>query len=247
MFDTYLKLLEKLGQVDLSSGLDASRLVNAARELPLPLGVALVVAGLVSCLAGGRRYVFRLVLAPLAIAAGLAFGPKAAPLLHLSPTLSSYLAAGLVGTTALLLPPAILFVAFGALGALLGAELAGENDYWLGFIPGFVVGGALSLALHRILAVMVSSLVGAGMFVLGLLTLISFTPLAPMVFGAPVLSLGLAGCVAVASLAFQFKFSGPTDEERDKARADKRKAKDLKVDAKARDKRFKEYDRRASR
>jgi hypothetical protein len=246
MFETYLRLLDKLGQFDVSGGFDPARFVALAHELPLPVGVALVIAGLVACLFGGRRYLFRLVLAPMAIAAALALAPKAAPLVHLAPKLASYLAAGLAGGAAVLFPPLVLFVAFGALGALVGAELAGQQDYWIGFIPGFVLGGALSIVLHRVVAVVVSSLIGAAMFVLGLLTLISFTPLSSLVFGAPVLSLGLAGCVAVAAMGFQFKFGGPSDEDREKARAEKFKAKELKADAKARDKRFKAYGRRAS-
>jgi hypothetical protein len=240
MFETYLRLLEKLGGLS-PIDFDGEHLVAVAKELPLPVGIALVGAGLVACLLGGRRFIFRLVLAPIAVAAAFALAPKAAVLLHLAPKTASWIVAGLAGTTAVVFPPAILFAGFGVAGALAGGELAGSQDYWVGFIPGFVIGGALALIMHRIIAVVVSSLIGAAMFVVGLLCLISFTRLASLILGAPILSLGLAGCVAVAAMAFQFKFGPADDEEREKARLEKLKEKEIRADDKARDKRFKEY------
>jgi hypothetical protein len=247
MFEKYLQILDKLGGLNLSAiEFDPGRFVALAKDLPLGVAIALTIAGLIACLLGARRYVFRILLAPLAIAVGLALGPKATPLLHVSPKLASYIAGGAGGTAALLFPPVVLFCCFGILGALLGAELAGPQDYWIGFIPGFILAGALSLIVHRIVAVLVSSLIGAAMFVLGLLGLVSFTSFAPLIFGAPVLCLGLAGCVAVVAMGFQFKFGPSSDEEREKARSNKLRDKELAKDAKARTKRFKEYDKRAA-
>ncbi|MGC4114871.1 MAG: hypothetical protein QM765_09740 [Myxococcales bacterium] len=241
MFDSFLKLLDKLGQLRLES-FDASILTNTAKDLPLMVGVALVVAGLVSTLAGGQRYVFRLILTPIAVIAGYTLAPHFATTVHLSPKLAAYAGAGLLGLGAVIRPPTVLFLAFGALGGSVGGELAGEKDFWVGFIPGFILGGTLSLVVSRIVAVLVSAAMGGVMFVLGLLTLISFTRLAGLVFGYPTLSLGLAGCIAVTGMAFQFKFA-PADDEaaRSKRKANKLKDKELAREAKERDKRFKQY------
>ncbi|HEY3450690.1 MAG TPA: hypothetical protein VGK67_30315 [Myxococcales bacterium] len=241
MYGTYLKLLDKLGQLRLET-LDPSALVNIAKDLPLMVGVALVVAGLVSTLVGGQRYVFRLILTPIAVMAGYTLAPQLAQMVHLSPKLASYAGAGLLGLGAVIWPPTVLFLAFGALGGSVGGELAGEKDFWVGFIPGFILGGTLALVVSRIVAVLVSAAMGGVMFVLGLLTLLSFTRLAGLVFSVPTLSLGLAGCIAVTGMAFQFKFAPADDDEaRAKKKANKLKDKELAVEAKARDKRFKQY------
>jgi hypothetical protein len=136
----------------------------------------------------------------------------------------------------------VLFLGFGALGGGVGGELAGESDFWIGYIPGFILGGTLSLVVARVVAVLVSAALGGAMFVLGLLTLISYTRLAGLVFGFPTLSLGLAGCVAITGMAFQFKYAPADDEEaRAKKKAQKLKDKELAREAKERDKRFKQY------
>jgi hypothetical protein len=246
MFEQFLKILDALGQINLSPGLDPGKLVGLAKDLPLPVGIALVVAGLIACLLGARPIIFRIVLTPVAAMAGFALAPKAAVLLHLSPKMISYAGGVLGGVCAAVWPPIILFLAFGAVGASVGSELAGEKDFWIGFIPGFLLGGLLAIVVTRILSVIVSSILGAVMFVVGLLTLISFTRLADLIFGAPVLSAGLMGCVAIAAMAFQFKFS-PNEDEREKAQAEKRKQKELDADAKVREKRFKKYDKKAAR
>jgi hypothetical protein len=243
--ETYLKLLDKLGQLGPES-LDASVFLNVAKELPLPVGAALVVAGIVSALLGGRHYVFRLILAPIAILAGWAVAPHFAATVHLSPKLAAYAGAGLMGLGALAWPPSVMFVAFGSLGASVGGELAGDKDYWVGFIPGFILGGLLAVIVARIVAVLVSAALGGVMLVIGVLNLLSFTRLSGLVFSAPTLSLGLAACVAVMGMAFQFKFAPADDDDsRAKRRADKSKQKELAGEAKARSKRFKQYDKRA--
>lgn len=246
MFETFLKLLDKLGKID-PAGIDASILLNVAKELSLPVGVALVVAGIVSALVGGRRLVFRVILAPIAVLAGWALGPQLANLAHLSPKLAAYLGAGVLGAGAVLWPPSIMFLAFGALGGSLGAELAGEKDQWIGFIPGFLLGGSLALIVSRIVAVLVSAAMGGVMFTVGLYTLLSFTGLANLAFSAPSISLGLAACIAVVGMAFQFKFAPADDDEaRAKKKAAKLKQKEIAVQDKARDKRFKQYDKKAA-
>ena len=245
MFETFLKLLDKLGKFN-PDGLDTSILGNVAKELPLPVGVALVVAGLVATLVGGRRYVFRLILTPIAIVAGYSIAPHFATLVHLSPKLAAYAGAGALGLGALLWPPSIMFLAFGALGGSVGAELAGEKDQWIGFIPGFILGGSLALIVSRIVAVLVSAAMGGIMFVVRLLTLVSFTRAAGLVFGAPTISLGLAAGIAVTGMAFQFKFAPADDDEaRAKKKAAKMKNKEIAVQDKARDKRFKQYGKKA--
>lgn len=245
MFDTYLKLLDKLGGAQ-GVDFDATAFVALAKDLPLFLALAMTVAGLITCLLGGRPVVLRLIMTPVAALVAFALAPRAAGFVHLAPKMASYVAAGLAGLAAAVWPPIVLFVAFGALGATIGGELAGEADYWLGFIPGFLLGGVVAIVVNRIVAVIVSSLIGAALFVLGLLGLSTYTPLGPMLFGAPVLSLGLTGCVAIAAMAFQFKFT-PNEEEAAQRRADKVKDKELKVEDKARAKRFKKYDKQANK
>ncbi|MBI5543467.1 MAG: hypothetical protein HY901_06230 [Deltaproteobacteria bacterium] len=189
----------------------------------------------------------RILLAPLAILGGYALGPRAAPLVHLSPQYASHLAAGVAGTCALIWPPCVLFLAFGALGGLAGGELSGQQEYWIGFIPGFLLAGVLALVIARIVAVAVSSVLGALMLVGGLLRVVSITRLAPLVDGALALWVGLAGCMAIVAMAFQFRFNPSEDESgRAQRKADKLKQKELKVEDKAREKRFKQYGAKGS-
>ena len=250
MLDTFQKLLDRLGRIKLESvgTFDVSQITGLARELPLLAGVMLLVAGTVATLVGGRRLVFRFLLAPLAALAGYALAPPFAATVHLSPPTAAYAAAAILGLAALLWPPLVVFLAFGALGGNAGAELRGDKDRWVGIVPGFLVGGLLGVLFSRAIAVIGSAVLGATMLVLGLLNLISFTRLSGLAFGYPVVAVGLAGCIAVFGIAFQYKFSPAEDaESRAKRKAKKLEQRQLEADAKARDKRFKEYGRKADR
>jgi len=242
MLETFLSALDRLGRLQLP---DVPDLASLAAALPPLLAASCVAAGALLCLCGARRWIFRFMLLPLGVVAALALAPKAAPWVHLSAQTTSCLATALAAACILLSPPLVLFLAFGALGAAFGSRLVGPRTYWLGEALGFAIGGFFGAAFERILAMALSSIVGAALFTMGLVGLASLTPLGPLVVGAPVLVWGLFGCLGVAAIAFQLKLT-PSDEEREKARSAKLRQRELDVEAKAREQRFKAYSRKAS-
>ncbi len=242
-------VVEALEQVDLRLQFDPEGWVALHKSIPLWLGGGLVAFGLLACLFGSHKILFRAVLTPLALVLGLRLGPQLAELAHLklSAQLSRQLAAALLSAAALAYPPIVLFLGFGALGGLLGGEIAGNDDYWMGFGPGFFIGGLLAVALEKIVAVIVSSLIGAATFVLGLITVASATSLGGLATRWPTIDVAAAAALAVLSMAYQFRF-GPRekgDERIDEEKIKKRRAKEKEAEDAARMKRFEEYARKS--
>lgn len=220
----YEHLLHAAGSLVPYLQVDFSSWVELHRSIPLGLGVAMIAVGLLACTLGHRPIPFRLVIAPLAAAAGWRFGPWLAPHLHVGSAVAASAGAGLLGAVALAWPPAILASALGLFGALAGGALAGRADYWAGFAAGFILLGVVGLAAQRLLAVAVSAVAGAAVLVLGTLSALSYTSLGETAASFPTVDAAAAGCLAVLSMVYQFRF-GESEEDRQRARQDRSRQK----------------------
>lgn len=196
--------------------------VGVFRFLPVWGGLVAVVLGVLMLLFGGRR-LFRLVAGPLGaviatvwasvLAQRLGFGASARAITTVASL--GLLAAGL------LYPPVVVFFAFGVPVGLLGGQLAGSADWLLGFLPGFMVGGAMGIVMHRLVGAVLSAAVGAWVAVLGLMAALNpFISAVGWLAGNPIAVLSVAGCFAIAGIVFQI-FVRPSEEEAEKRKHEK--------------------------
>jgi hypothetical protein len=144
-------------------------------------------------------------------------------------------------TAGLLWPPIVVFVAFGVPAGLIGGQIAGPNDWILGFGPGFFLGGAAGVVMHRLVGSILSAAVGAWVMVLGVLaTLNPFISGVGWLAGNPVAVLTVAGCFGVAGAVFQI-FVRPSEEEAKAQRLEKAIAKRKAREQKAVEERWAKY------
>ena len=214
--------------------LDPQGWVGAFRFLPLWGGAVALVLGVLMALFGGRR-LFRLVAAPLGaliaqiwaatLATHLGFGNNARQIV-----LGATVVLALAG---LAWPPVVVFFAFGVPAGLIGGQLAGNADWFLGFGPGFLLGGGLGVVMHRLVGAILSAALGAWLAVLGLLAVLHpFISAVNWLAANPVFVICVAACFAIAGGVFQI-FVRPSEEEarakRIEGKLNKRKAREQKA------------------
>lgn len=222
--------------------LDPLGWVGVFRFLPVWGGLIAVVAGVLMMLFGGRQ-LFRLVAGPLgALIATIWAGPLAARLGFGANVRQITLVATLALFTAgLLWPPLVVFVAFGVPAGLVGGQIAGPNDWVLGFGPGFFLGGAAGVVMHRLVGSILSAAVGAWVMVLGVLsTLNPFISGVGWLAGNPLAVLSVAGCFGAAGAVYQI-FVRPSEEEASARRLEKAIAKKKAKEQKATEERWAKY------
>jgi hypothetical protein len=210
--------------------LDPAGWVGVFRLLPLWGALAAAASGTMMLLIGGRR-LFRLVASPLGasiatiwaapLAARLGFGAWMKPI--------TLVATFSLATAGLIWPPVAVFFAFGIPSGLLGGQLAG-GDWLLGFGPAFFVGGAIGVVLHRLVAAVLSAVVGAWVAVLGVLGAVAHgVPSTAWASENPLAIIAVAGVLAVGGAVLQI-FVRPSEEqaraEREKRTVEKKKAKE---------------------
>ncbi len=190
--------------------------VGIFRFLPVWAGLLAAAFGGTMLFFGGGR-LFRAVAAPLGAAIAV---------IWTSPLVARVGFAGVVkeatvGATVTLFvlglawPPAVSFFAFGVPIGLLAGQLAGGNDWLLGFAPGFIIGGAVGVLVHRAVSAALSAAVGAWALILGLLaTLAPFTGAASFLADNPIATLSIAGCFAIGGGVYQI-FVRPPPEKRE--------------------------------
>jgi hypothetical protein len=222
--------------------LDPIGWVGVFRFLPVWGGLIAIAVGVLMALFGGRE-LFRIVAGPLgALIATVWAGPLAQRLGFGASLRQITLVATLALLTAgLIWPPVVVFFAFGVPAGLVGGQIAGPNDWLLGFGPGFFLGGAAGLVMHRVVGSVLSAAVGAWVAVLGLLAVLN-----PFISGIawltenPLAVLVVAGCFAVGGSVFQI-FVRPSEDEA-KARAlEKQIAKRRAKEQKAAEERWAKY------
>lgn len=219
--------------------LDPIGWVGLFHFLPMWAGLVCVVLGTLMTLFGGRQ-LFRLVAGPLgaviatiwagALANRLGFGRQ----MNQITTVATFALFGL----GLLYPPGVVFFAFGVPAGLIGGQIAGTNDWILGFGPGFFFGGAAGVVMHRPVSAVLSAVVGAWMTVLGLMA--ALKPLVPAVgwlANNPIAVMSVAGCFAVGGAVYQL-FVRPTEQQAEAARQEKALKKRREEEARAAQKRW---------
>lgn len=222
--------------------LDPLGWVGVFRFLPLWGGLVAIAVGVVMMLFGGRQ-LFRLVAGPLGALIAAVWAVPLAQRLGFGGSLrqiSLVATFGLFGA-GLLWPPFVVFFAFGVPAGLLGGQLAGPNDWILGFGPGFLLGGAAGIGLHRFVGAVLSSIAGAWLTVLGLMAALN-----PFVGGIawlannPVAVLTIAGVMALAGSVFQL-FVRPSEDEAKALKLEKTISKQRAKDQKAAEERWAKY------
>lgn len=234
--ETFLRAIEAYQRFDPAGW------VALFRIFPVWAGGALMLGGALMTLYGGGR-LFRLVAGPIGAAVGFLWAPILATRLGFAPQANQARIVATVGIAGLglLYPPAAIFFAFGIPCGMVAGEMAGVNDWLLGFIPGFFFGGVLAMAAHRYIGAIVSSLVGAWLLVLGLLAALHpFTSLVDSVSQQPWGVLIAALLFAIAGGVYQL-FVRLSPEVREALKQEKRKAKKKLAEAKMIEKRWANY------
>jgi hypothetical protein len=222
--------------------LDPIGWVGVFRFIPVWGGLVAIALGVLMMLFGGRQ-LFRLVAGPLgALIATVWAGPLAARLGFGSSMRQITLVATLgLLTAGLIWPPVVVFFAFGVPAGLIGGQIAGPNDWLLGFGPGFFLGGAAGVVMHRLVSSVLSAAVGAWVLVLGLLAALNpFISGVSWLAGNPIAVLTVAGCFAVGGAVFQL-FVRPSEEEAAALRLEKSLAKKRAKEQKATEERWAKY------
>jgi hypothetical protein len=236
MIETFLRAAEAYQRFDPAGW------VSLFRIFPAWAGGLLIVLGVLMMLFGGGK-LFRLVAGPVGAGVGFLWAPIIAAKLGYAPqaaqarTIATITIAGM----GFLFPPAATFFAFGVPIGILCGDMAGVNDWLLGFIPGFFFGGMVAVAAHRYIGAIVSSTLGAWILMLGVLAALHpFTGLVESVAQQPWGVLIAALLFAIAGCVYQL-FVQLSPEAREGLKQEKKKAKKKLADAKAVEKRWSNY------
>ncbi|WP_434382843.1 hypothetical protein [Melittangium boletus] len=209
------------------------------RVLPMWAGIVCGALGLVLLLMGGGR-LFRLVAGPLGALIGLAWtGVLLArfSLNGMDPRLPT-LAAAVLAAVGFIFPPAIIYLAVGIPLGLLGGEIAGPNDFILGFAPGLILGGLVAVVLSRPMSAIISSCLGAWLLVIGgMAALHHFSGLVGALARQPWGIVLAAALFAVAGSIYQILVR-PSPEEVEKQQAERQRLKKRKEEQRAMEKRW---------
>lgn len=224
--------------------LDPLGWVGVFRFMPVYGGLAAILLGVAMMLFGGRQ-LFRLVAGPLGALIATVWAVPLASRLGFGGSLKQISMVATIGLfgAGLLWPPFVVFFAFGVPAGLLGGQLAGPNDWILGFGPGFLVGGAAGIAMHRFVGALLSAAAGAWLTVLGLMAALNpFTSGVAWLANNPVAVLSLAGCFAIAGTVYQL-YVRPSDEEAKALRLERSLAKQRAKEQKAAEERWAKYNK----
>lgn len=234
--ETFLRAIEAYQRFDPAGW------VSLFRIFPAWAGGVMIAVGVLMMLFGGGK-LFRLVAGPLGAGVGFLWAPVLAEKLGYAPQANQarIVATIAIGGLGLLYPPAATFFAFGIPLGMVAGEMAGVNDWMLGFIPGFFFGGVLAMAAHRFIGAIVSSLVGAWMMVIGMLAaLYPFTSVVESVSQQPWGVLIAALLFAIAGGVYQLLVQ-LSPEAREALRQEKKNAKKKLAEAKAIENRWTNY------
>ncbi len=215
--------------------------VAVHKVLGTALAAGLVAAGVLMLLFGSGR-LFRVVAGPIGALVGFLWAPMLANrfgFASAAPQIRAVATAGLFGL-GILFPPAATFFAAGVPAGLVAGEIAGMSDWPLGFIPGFVVVGALGVAMHRYISTVLSSAVGSWCLVIGALGIAPKAGWVGPVAAQPWGLLLAALLFALAGSVYQL-FVRLSPEERDRMKAEKAQAKKKLKEKKALEDRWANY------
>jgi hypothetical protein len=221
--DTFLKALEAYQRFDPPGW------VALYKELHPWAGIAVSLVGAILLFFGGGR-LFRLVAGPLGALIGLAWTDVVLSRLGFT-GLDPRIPLAVAASFALLgfgLPPAVIYLGAAIPVGLLGGEIAGPENYLIGFGPGFIIGGVLAVLMHRPLSAILASLLGGWLLVLGAMAgLAPHTPHVATAAAQPWGVVAAAALFAVAGAVYQIVIRPPPvppEEGKDGQRVDTRQA-----------------------
>ncbi len=221
---------------------DPAAWVSVYRMMPTWLGIVCVVLGITFLLFGSGR-TFRLVAGPTAALIGFVWVPLIAQHfgVQLSPHVVSITAAVVLGGVGVAFPPAAVFFGFGLPVGYIAGNLAGPNDWLLGFIPGFLAVGTVAAVFTRVIGAVLASLVGAWILVLGMLAALHRVGgIIAAVANQPWGVLIAAALFAFAGAVYQL-FVRPSPEQAEKLRMEKARARRKLAEQRALEKRWSTY------
>ncbi len=221
---------------------DPAGWVGTYRAMPTWLGICAVVLGVALLLFGGGR-LFRVIAGPIGAVVGFLWAPIVALRLGLTmdPNPLAAGAAATLGVAGFALPASALFMAAGIPAGLFAGDLAGNSDFLLGFIPGFVACGTVAAFFTRQLGSILSALIGAWMLVLGALAALHRVGgVVAAVAAQPWVVVIAAGFFAVAGAIYQL-FVRPSPEEAEKIRLEKVRQKKRAEEQRELEKRWAKY------
>jgi len=205
-------------------------------------GAALAIALGLCFLTVGQGFVFRLVAALMGAVIGFAWSKPVIHQLALPDFANSeQVYAVLLGIVGLSIPEAVLFLILAIPAAFACVAYLGLKNPLLGFVPAFLVGGALGLILKNHIRAFIASALGAWMLVLGILA--SFYRLgwiSNRVLENPWAILGAIALLALSGTFFQLNFYGKK-QRRARRKAEKVRLKTLAEDKAALEQKWSNY------
>ncbi|HSP80224.1 MAG TPA: hypothetical protein VLQ93_16955 [Myxococcaceae bacterium] len=209
------------------------------RLLPMWAGILCCALGVVLLLFGGGR-LFRLMAGPLGAAIGMGFTGAVLAKFGLS-HLDSRLPLGVGAALAVLgfaFPPGVLYFGVGIPVGLLGGEIAGPQDFLIGFAPGFILGGLVGVILQRPVSAILSSVLGAWLLVIGALAALhQFGGLVSAMAAQPWGLIIAAALFALAGSVYQIAVR-PSPEEQERQQAERKRLELRQAEQKALEKRW---------
>jgi hypothetical protein len=195
--------------------------------------------GLILLLAGGGR-LFRLLAGPMGACMGLGWTSLLLAkfaLGGLDPRLPGGIAAALA-VLGFLFPPIIVYLGVGIPLGLLGGEIAGPNDFIVGFAPGVILGGLIGVVLYRQVSAILASCIGGWLLVIGAMAALHrFSGLVGVMARQPWGIVIAAGLFALAGSIYQIAVR-PSPEEAERQRNERQRLKQRKAEQKAIEKRW---------
>lgn len=216
--------------------------VDAYRVFPVWAGILMVISGVVLLLQGGGRY-FRFLAVPIGLWVGAVWLPVVLSHFRLdanTPTVTTG-AALLLAALGAAYPPGLLFFAVGLPAGLFAGQLAGMSDWFLGFVPGFLIGGTLASAAYRTVGAITASAIGAWVLVIGLLAALHQLGGLVETMAANAWAIAIAaGLFTVAGSIYQLLVR-PSPEEKERLAAERAAAQRKLAEKKALEKRWSNY------
>lgn len=232
---------ELLRAIDAYRGFHPDGWVALYRIVPTWLGLLLTASGGFLLPFGGGR-AFRVVAAPLGAIVGFFLAPAALGALGVPVSAGTAASLGALSLFAVgaVFPPAVVFFSAALPAALFAGRLTGADDYLLGFIPAFLLSGALGAVLHRHVGSVASAAVGGWLLVIGLLAALHRWSLVQDAAGHPDALLAAAGVFALAGAMYQIAIK-PSPEEDTLQRMEQERAKKKLADERALEERWAKY------
>ena len=209
------------------------------RFIPVWAGLLLILAGIALLIFGGGK-AFRFVAGPLAALAGFLWVPVLFDhlQLELSPRQLALGGAALFGAAGVAMPLAGAFLALGFPAGLLAGQLAGNADWFLGFVPGFLIVGLVAALLHRYVGAVTASIGGGWVVSIGFLSALhAFRGFVEAAAAQPMGVLLAAGIFAAAGSVYQLAVQ-VTPEEAERLRRQLRQEEERLAEKKALERRW---------